>query len=258
VSRAIRHAFDVLELLNRHESLRVSEIARALDLPRSTAMRAITALQRIGYIRRRKDDSRYLLTDSVLRLSSGYAPPQQLARVAQPLLDAACQVLRWPLTLVLPQGLSLRVAHTTDALTPHKLFTSSAGIQLPLRDTASGLVYLAYCDAETRRMLLEAAEQDPPNSRFPRSDADLQAALVAIGRDGHYFQDHSFVENRQFDGFQTKECLLAVPLLRGRAVVGVLAARMVTRAIRRERIEAELAPRLKALAAQIVAAAEPA
>lgn len=180
MSRAIRHAFDVLELLNRHESLRVSEIACSLDLPRSTAMRAIAALQRIGYIQRRKDDSRYLLTDSVLRLASGYAPPQHLARVAQPLLDAACQVLRWPLTLVLPQGLSLRVAHTTDALTPHKLFTSSAGIQLPLRDTASGLVYLAYCEPETRRMLLEAAAQDPPNSRFPRIEAELAPRLKAL------------------------------------------------------------------------------
>ena len=48
--------------------------------------------------------------------------------------------------------------------------------------------------------------------------------------------------------------MLAVPILAGVQIVGVLAARMVTRAVKRTWIEQQLAPQLKAAAAAIIAA----
>jgi len=254
MSKAIRHAFDALEALNVHQALRIAEIARVLGLPRSTAVRAVTALERFGYIERRRDDSRYVLTDKVLHLASGYNTPLRLVALARPILDELCRDVHWPITLALPRGTSLHVYYTTDALTPHKLFTSTAGIELPIRDTASGLVYLAYVDDATRELLLESSGTPADGNRFSRSDAELAAAIGQVRRLGHFIQHHSFVQSKQFDGFQTKECLLAVPMLSGTEIVGVLAARMVTRAVKREWIEQQLAPKLKAAAAAIVAA----
>lgn len=254
MSKAIRHAFDALEALNVHQALRIAEIARVLGLPRSTAVRAVLALERFGYIERRRDDSRYVLTDKVLHLANGYNTPLRLVTLARPILDELCREVHWPITLALPRGTGLHVYYTTDALTPHKLFTSTAGIELPLRDTASGLVYLAYVDEATRELLLESCGQPTPDNRFSRTDAQLAAAIGQVRRNGHFIQHHSFVQSKQFDGFQTKECLLAVPMLNGSEIVGVLAARMVTRAVKREWIEQQLAPRLKAAAAAIVSA----
>lgn len=254
MTRAIRHAFDALEALNVHQALRIAEMARVLGLPRSTTVRAVSALEHFGYIERRNDDSRYVLTDRVLHLSSGYSTPLRLVALARPILDELCHDVRWPVTLALPRGTGLHVYYTTDALTPHKLFTSTAGIELPIRDTASGLVYLAHVDDATREMLLESSDRPEQGDRFSRSDSVLMAAIEQVRRQGHFVQDHSFVQSKQFDGFQTKECLLAVPMLAGDTIVGVLAARMVTRAVKREWIEQELAPKLKAAAATIVAA----
>jgi IclR family transcriptional regulator, mhp operon transcriptional activator len=254
MSRAIRHAFDALEALNVHQALRIAEIARVLGLPRSTTVRAVVALERFGYIERRRDDARYVLTDRVLHLSSGYSTPLRIVALARPVLDALCHEVHWPMTLALPRGTGLHVYYTTDALTPHKLFTSTAGIELPIRDTASGLVYLAFVDEATRELLLESSERPVNGNRFSRSDAELLAAIDQVRRNGHFIQHHSFVQSKQFDGFQTKECLLAVPMLAGQEIVGVLAARMVTRAIKRDWIETHLAPKLKAAAAAIVAA----
>jgi DNA-binding IclR family transcriptional regulator len=115
-------------------------------------VRAITALESFGYIERRQDDSRYVLTDRVLHLSNGYNTPLRLVAIARPILDELCYEVHWPITLALPRGIGLHVYYTTDALTPHKLFTSTAGIELPIRKTASGLVYFAYVDDATREL----------------------------------------------------------------------------------------------------------
>jgi IclR family mhp operon transcriptional activator len=253
MTRAIRHAFDALEAINIHQALRIAEIARVLGIPRSTTVRAITALESFGYVERRSDDSRYILTDRVLHLSSGYNTPLRLVALARPILDELCRQVHWPVTLAMPRGTGLHVYYTTDALTPHKLFTSTAGIELPVRDTASGVVYLAYVDESTREMLLAASDQPKRGDRFSRSDADLATAIGYVKRKGYFIQHHSFVQSKQFDGFQTKESLLAVPMLDGSQILGVLAARMVTRAVKREWIEQHLAPTLKAAAAAIVA-----
>lgn len=254
MSRAIRHAFDALQALNIHQALRIAEVARVLGLPRSTAVRAVSALETLGYAERRRDDSRYVLTDKVLNLASGYNTPMRIVALARPVLDSLCRDVRWPVTLALPRGLDLHVYYTTDALTPHKLFTSTAGIELPIRDTASGIVYLTYVSESTRSLLLESSETSTYGGRFARSDAALANAIKQVRRDGHFIQHHSFVQSKQFDGFQNKECLLAVPMLSGDEIVGVLAARMMTRAVKREWIEQQLAPKLKAAAAAIVAA----
>ena len=115
-------------------------------------------------------------------------------------------------------------------------------------------MYLTYVSDSTRSLLLESSATSTYGGRFARSDTALANAIKQVRRDGHFIQHHSFVQSKQFDGFQNKECLLAVPMLSGDEIVGVLAARMMTRAVKREWIEQQLAPKLKAAAAAIVAA----
>ena len=54
-------------------------------------------------------------------------------------------------------------------------------------------------------------------------------------------------------GFQDKEGLVAVPLLREGGLAGVLACRLIRRAVKPEWIPRELAPRLQRAAAEISA-----
>jgi IclR family mhp operon transcriptional activator len=253
-SRAIEQAFRTLEALNRYEALCVSEVSRILNVPRTTAGRAIRSLCAAGYAMRR-EDLRYVPTARVLGLSAGYGHTSRIVDVARPLLDELCRDTGWPVTIAIPAGLSLRIYYTTDAAAPRKIFTSSPGFDLPIRDSASGMVYLAHCDAESRALMLAADDGAAAVApRLRRSDAQLLADLAAIERDGYFFQDHSFVASREFDGFQEKECLLAVPLLCGGRFVGVLSTRMLTRAVRRSWIETVQLPRLRETARRVCAA----
>ena len=224
--RTTHKTLSALVALNQHEALRVAEMARILGLPRTTTTRILETLRELGYLDRRADDQRYMLTDRVLTLSGGHDTRDQLVKCARPILDDYCSRLRWPMALSTPHGLSLRVRYTTDIKTPYKIFTSPAGIDVPLTQSASGLAYLASVDRAEREFLLnsmaEAAQATP-------ALAQLQERLESIRRAGYSYLDHSFVRAKQFKGYETREGLIAVPVVQSNKPIGVIALRFVKR-----------------------------
>jgi len=248
--RTTRKVLATIEALNHHQALRVAEMSRLLGLPRTTTFRLLETLRDLGYIARRDDDLRYHLTSRILALSGGFDQPLAITEVARGILDRLCAEVRWPVSLAALHGTSMRVLYTTDALTPHKIFTSTAGIDMPLLATASGLVHLAFCDAASRALLLESL---PEGEREPEGGG-LEALLGSVRERGYHFVDRSYVEHPDFKGFQSKECIAAVPVLCPGGIVAVLSSRMVTKAVTREGIVSGLVPRLIEAAAEIARA----
>ena len=61
IIRTTHKVLAALEALNQHQALRVSEMSRLLDLPRTTTVRVLETLRELRYIARRDDDRRYHL-----------------------------------------------------------------------------------------------------------------------------------------------------------------------------------------------------
>ena len=60
----------ILELLGRHRAgLSLTEIARELDLPVNSVFRITGTLHSRGYLQRREDDKRFVLTNKLFDLS---------------------------------------------------------------------------------------------------------------------------------------------------------------------------------------------
>jgi DNA-binding IclR family transcriptional regulator len=68
--RSTRKTLAAITLLNQHDALRVSEVARELSLPRTTAFRILETLRELGYVERHEHDGRYAVTEHVLTLSA--------------------------------------------------------------------------------------------------------------------------------------------------------------------------------------------
>ena len=251
IIRTTHKVLAALEALNQHQALRVSEMSRLLDLPRTTTVRVHETLRELRYIARRDDDRRYHLMPRVLQLSSGFDPVFGLVQASRPLMDALCDEIRWPVTLCALTGLHMRVYYTTDRRTPHKIFSSSAGIDMPVRRTASGIVQLAFSSESSRALLLEGTREDAGSGS--RSAAEIAEDMALARRQGWFYQPRSYVDRAEFKGFQDKEGLVAVPLLREGGLAGVLACRLIRRAVKPEWIPRELAPRLQRAAAEISA-----
>jgi DNA-binding IclR family transcriptional regulator len=64
----------------------VAELARLVDIPRSTAFRIVYTLESAGYLRRLEDGKRYQLGSAVLELGYSFLAGKDLIEIANPIL----------------------------------------------------------------------------------------------------------------------------------------------------------------------------
>jgi DNA-binding IclR family transcriptional regulator len=74
------------------------ELARRLDLPRSTVFRLLNTLESLGFVERTDNGNDYRLGVAVLRLGFEYLSSLELTELGQPVLQRLCDEIRTPAT----------------------------------------------------------------------------------------------------------------------------------------------------------------
>src|SRR5690349_916994 len=82
--RALLRGLDALHELNGRGSATVSDVAKAIKLPRTTAYRVLETLCAAGLVVRDTADDRYRLTLKVRSLADGFEDERWIADVAKP------------------------------------------------------------------------------------------------------------------------------------------------------------------------------
>ena len=155
--RALERGLDIIQLLNRHNGLTVTQVGQLTDLPRPTAFRLLRTLESLGFLFRDKQDKKYRLTLQVRTLSHGYDQEEWIPKVARPIMVDLCKKMLWPLALGTINGAHILVRDTTDEISPFAIRRHRGGLQIPLLSTASGSAYLAFSDTNKREELIEFA-----------------------------------------------------------------------------------------------------
>lgn len=140
---ATERTLAILELLGRHRlGLTLSEIARQLDLPVNTVSRIATTLQQRGYLQRREDDKRFVLTHKLFDLARPHVREKSLVLCA---LDA----LKWlrdttgeTTQLLAPVNHKVTIIEQCVSTQPIKV-SSTVGLQVPMYSCAPGKAILA-------------------------------------------------------------------------------------------------------------------
>jgi IclR family mhp operon transcriptional activator len=104
INRSLGRGLRMLALLNAGGDHRVSSLARAVKLPRSTAFRILCTLVEEGYVARDPVTDVYYPTAMVLALSDGFDAMARLVHAARPLVTELGRKLVWPVTLATPSG----------------------------------------------------------------------------------------------------------------------------------------------------------
>jgi IclR family mhp operon transcriptional activator len=151
--RALMRGLEALTVLNLRDGATVSEVAREIRLPRTTVYRILETLCDSGFVVREAAEERYRLTIQVRNLSVGFND-EEWVQLAKPHLFELGASIVWPLYIATRCETKLMVRETTDHASPLAMMRYSAGLQLPLLNTAAGRVYLAFCAAEQRAALL--------------------------------------------------------------------------------------------------------
>jgi len=235
----------MLAILNAGGEHRVASLARAVNLPRSTAFRILCTLVEEGYVARDPVTDLYGPTAMVLALSDGFDAMARLVQAARPLVTELGRKLVWPVTLATPSGTSVLLRQTTDASSPLASVHYSAGQRAPILEGASGLVVLAFADGQQRTMILDQLYRDQAVScqHGPRHVVEHRIAEIqGLG----YACVHR-------PGRPSERSSLAVPVRTASGTLAALAVRFARSAVGQQVIMDRLLPALRTTAHAIVA-----
>ena len=220
--RALMRGLDALQQLNRHNGATVTDIAKTVGLPRTTAYRVLETLCVSGYAIRDPSDDRYRLTTKVRSLSDGYDDEFWVQEIANPMLNKLADEVVWPLAISTLSGMSMLVRETTDRDSPLALERYSAGLRVPILGSASGRVYLAFCSDEQREVLIDTLQRsDQPEDKIARNRQLVTRILLEVQRNGYAI----------FDNPSMAEISMAVPLYVKSNVIGGVVVRFIRSAM---------------------------
>jgi IclR family mhp operon transcriptional activator len=246
--RSLKRGLQVLSLLNQIEAVGISELARRLDLPRTTAERILLTLASEGYVERPPNDKRFRLSAKVCSLASGFFVDDWVAHIATPLLFDVTRQIGWPLAIATPVSDRMVLRLTTDSATCLWLNRRRVGVETPMLASSSGLMYLASAGAAERNQLLQVLRASPMAiNRERAADAMFLSAYV----DPATTQGYAI----QPPPNNMPERSISVPIELDGRVVAILLLIYMPRAIKDSRVLRDYLPVLRDLAARIGAQA---
>jgi IclR family transcriptional regulator, acetate operon repressor len=228
--RSIDRAGEMLAcLLASDAPMSLGDLAQAADLPKSTASRLLSALERHGLVHQAGQRGKLEPGPAILRFAHGGGLERHLVDLAQPALEALSQTSHETVNLGVPRPNGVDHLAQVDGL--HFLGAGQwVGRRVEYHCTANGKVFLAFGAAA------------PPEGRLTRMTPHTIVGRAALDRE---------LEDVRRDGFATTTDELEVGLsalaapVRGPigSVIAALSISGPTLRLTRTRI-AELAPTL--------------
>lgn len=181
--QSVDRAVAILEILARDGEAGVTEVARELDVHKSTASRLLAALDRRELVAQDTARGKFRLGVGIVRLAGAASQRLDVLQESRPVCRMLAQEVGETVNLAILSGrdaLYLDQVAGPAALSPHNW----AGQRIPLHATSDGKVLLAWlAEAELARCLA------PPLARFTErtiTDVDRFPALLAEVRQRGY------------------------------------------------------------------------
>lgn len=174
-------------------TLSAPELARRLDLPRSTVFRLLNTLEAMGFVERLDSGNDYRLGMAVLRLGFEYLSSLELTELGQPVLARLCDEIRYPCNLVVRDGRSIVYVAKVTPPTP---FVSAVrvGTRLPAHATVLGRILLENLTLPELRALYPEDHLEVFSSNTPKTVLEL-FNMVEADRQRGYVLGEGFYES---------------------------------------------------------------
>jgi len=168
--RAVERTIRILEVLAAAEDgVRLADLCRLTGLDGSTALRFLSAMEKLGYVIRAPGDRRYSLGPRAAQLGGG-AGLTVLQRVARPHMEALQRACGEDVNLgTMDAGAALCLeTHKSSHVLGVNL---SSGLRMPAHASSLGKAMLAFVPEDRRRSLLSAR---PLERLTPNTITDLE------------------------------------------------------------------------------------
>lgn len=186
--RAIGRGLRVLQAINQHRSISMMEIARHAELPYPTTCRIVETLIEEGMIEREVSRKHYRPTVLVKTLSVGFQADNILAHASRRHICSLTRELRWPISVCTRVGMTMMIRESTHVIAPFTLNVYHPGYTMPLLDSSSGKVHLAFSDEDEQEEALEHVRRTN-QAAGDRMASRLRLVLSEIRVKGYGIQD---------------------------------------------------------------------
>lgn len=174
--RNVIKALELLEAVSERQPAGVSELARALALPKSTVQRSLQTLAEAGWIRATgQETTRWVLTTKPLVVGSRASGRFGLRDAALPVMHRVRNAVNETTNLTLNENLFGVLLERLDSTHAVRTF-APLGIRVPLHASAAGRAILSRLPEDALRRVLEA----PLPSFTPNTMTDRRRLLKEI------------------------------------------------------------------------------
>ncbi len=143
VVQSVDRAITVMEILAREGWAGVTEIARELDIHKSTVFRLLATLERRGVVEQHAETQKYRLGFAVLRFAGAVRSSLDLVRAARGVCDRLSRRTDETVTIAVLEELDVVNIHQVN-LSSSRVTVDWLGSHTPVHCTASGKVFLAH------------------------------------------------------------------------------------------------------------------
>jgi DNA-binding IclR family transcriptional regulator len=241
--RAAKRALELIEQVAASpEPVTLSDLARAVELPKSSAHALVRTLAEEGFLRR-DDRGAYSLGPRLLALLGRLPQSFELPRVARPIMQDLVSELGETAILGVRQG--TRVVYIEQVEGPQLIrYVAPLGDPRPLHCTSIGKTVLAWMEPGEADALLRAAKLERFTDHTIVNRRDLKAEFARIRERGYALNNEESMPGI---------AAIAVPVRQGGAPAGLVVAGVSVTgpASRMDGDLSDAAPRLQAAAAEI-------
>ncbi len=221
--RSLVRGLKVLRHINSVGETKASHIARELDIPRSTVYRLLHTLEEEGYITFSGSDNRVRVALDAVSLGDNYQS-SHICQLAAPILNEYTNKNTWPIDLSLYENGHMIIQETTHQRSSLSIDRGMIGYRLPMLRSSAGRAYLAFCDENSRQIILKHIRKlDVTEDLAFLDEATLRSALKFVQKNGY--------ATRSSKVFRSETASLAVPILKGREVVACVSTIWIDKAM---------------------------
>lgn len=244
--RSITRSIAALKAINRHGSLSMMEISRAAEVPYPTACRIVQTLLYEGLIEQEPSRKRYRPTAMVQMLAHGFQSDDRLVTVARPHIVSLTTRVGWPISIAVRVGRNMMLRDSTHANTSLTFEHYYPGFTVPVLDSASGKLSMAFADDDDRKSILRWMNVSQDIDLDYLKSAERSLDIERIREQGYAVQGRN-----HFNLTPGKTSSIAVPIFDGDRFVAAMTMVFFIAAMKLDAALEEYLDDLKAAAALI-------
>lgn len=172
---------------------RITELAKELELAKSTISRLIKTLQLYGYVKKNEQTRKYSLGTKILSLYGSLISEMEIVKEAHPILETLAKETSEAVQLAELEGSNVIYLEQIKSAFPIQIFAHIGRIN-PIHCTSSGKLLLSYQEDSIIENILNQKLEKYTSTTITNSEL-LKKELLEIKNLGY-----SYIENEFIDG----------------------------------------------------------